>query len=265
MEQVQCAECSRQYDSDEHPFCPRCGSLGKSDAVATTASTISRRHDPKRRRAQLAGVILAVLGSITGILFLATAILAPSLVPVTLPSFEMQDGGHLTVQVQDETGPLDEVSVVVNNLAGEQLASGFTINGSTTFALPQAGVQVVVSQGGENWTWNVLSLNQTQDHIQLSADLSKPAGDHGWVGADTFVQGSRILAGIFTVISLFTLLGGIQAIRLRNKGIALAGAIVGGLPWFILFMMAPNVAVGLVLLLFVVSAVFIQGGKAHFA
>lgn len=264
VESVQCAECARVYDSDEHPFCPRCGSIGKSEAVGKTAASIHTRNHPKRRRAQVGGVAMTILGGITGILFLITAILAPSLVPLTLPTFEMQDGGELTVNVADGGVPLDGINVTILSLNDTFLAAAPTSNGSANFMLPQAGVRVLIENGASNWTWNVLSLNQTEDHVTINMDLQDPPGDHGWEGAETFVQGSRILGGIFAVICLFTFIGGVQAIRLRNRGVATAGAIVGGLPWLILFMMAPNFAVGLVLLTFVLAAAFIQGAKEHF-
>lgn len=264
VESVQCAECARIYDSDEHPFCPRCGSIGKSESVGKTAAKIHNRNHPKRRRAQVSGIAMAILGGITGILFLVTAIMAPSLVPLTLPTFEMQEGGALTVNVADGGVPFDGMNVTILSLNDTFLAAHATVNGSVFFQLPQAAVKVLIEQGSANWTWNVLSLNQTQDHVTISMDVQDPPGDHGWEGADTFVQGSRILGGMFAIISLFTLIGGISAIRLRNRGVATAGAVVGGLPWLILFVMAPNFPVGLVLVTFVLAVAFIQGAKEHF-
>lgn len=258
MDSVQCSECGNQYDSEEHPFCPRCGSLGKSESVGATATTISNRNHPKRRRAQLSGIIMATLGGITGILFIALLFLAPSLVPEALTQVETESGGPLSIIVPAGA------EAAFYTLNGTFLQAVPLENGTATVDMPQAALTLEVQQQNETWTWTVFHLGQGGDVLTFESDLTSTSGDQGLYQGSLYIRGTQLLVGVLAVVSLFTVFGGIQAARLKQRGIAFAAAIVGALPWFILFFIAPNVATGLVMASFLLAAAFIQGAKEHF-
>lgn len=259
MDRVQCGECAHLYDSEEHPFCPRCGSIGKSETVAATATSIVQRNHPKRRRAQVSGIVLAVVGGITASLFVLLLFLAPTLVPEALTTIEDQPGGPLDLTVH-----ADNVTVQLLRLNGTYIADFPLENGTGSMLLPQAAIQMQIMHANESWTWTLFHLNQSATPLEFETSLEESPGDQGLYEGNTYIRGTQLFVGVLATVSLFTLYGGIQAFRLRRRGVALSGAIVGALPWLIMFFIAPNFATGLMMVVFFLAAGFIQGAKEHF-
>lgn len=241
-DRVQCGECSHLYDSDEHPFCPRCGALDKAKDP-DRAVGLAAVQDPRRRPVQMAGVMMITLGGLALVLFAATAILAPSLVPQTIEAVADYEGGTIALEVVDGDVPVAGATVDVHALNGTLLANG-TTDAEGRFVVEEAqaaAVNVTVSTDAGTWTRQVFSLPEenggspTSVVIDVSVDPQEP---DGWTGVSEIVNVSRILAAFFALASLVTLLGGVAAVRLRKRQWALAGAGLGLVPTLMLTVVA---------------------------
>lgn len=268
-ETVQCAECGTAYDSEDNPFCPRCGGIEHAEG-SDAAVQIAARSDPHRRRVQAAGIILVTVGIVTMALFATAAALTPSLVPQTMEALSDQPGGDLSVHVLDGGGPAEGVAVQVLTMEGRSLANGTTDGqGWANFTgLAHAGVNVTVHGEGGDWVRSVLTLqgaNEGPNAAVLELDTADdPRSSSTWVGVDAFVQAVRVVAIVFAAVAALTLASGIASLRLRQRNLAFTGTLVGGLPWLVLGVASFNLLVFLVLGLFILSAVFLRQGRAQF-
>lgn len=251
-----CAECGTRYDSDQNPFCPRCGSVAKG-AVVPAAVQVARRSDPGRRRVQASGALLLLVGA----LFLVS-----SLVGLAVPVGEVarqfvepmadQPGGELVIVPGVEHTPFD---AVVTSVDGKPIANATAQADPVTVPSPDHATMVVnVTQGGAARQFHAVVL--TGD--RLTVDLDEVGDGDVVVGSTlaTTVQVGRVL---FIAIAALLIGGGVAAILLRWWGLAAAAAVVGAL-------LAAVVLVGFLLpgLLFAVPfgfvAVFVLGGRRHF-
>lgn len=266
---VQCAECGTAYDSEENPFCPRCGAIEHAKDPGA-AVQIAARSDPHRRRVQAAGIILVTVGLVTLALFATAAALTPSLVPQTMDALATQPGGDLAVRVTDGGDPLGGVPVEVRALNGSVLQNTTTdASGWANFTdLAHAGVNVTAHGDSGDWSRSVLTLdgaNEGPNAAMLALDTqADPQTSGEWVGVDAFVQAVRVVAIVFAAVAALTLVAGIAALRLRQRNLAFMGALVGGLPWLVLSVASLNILVLLVLGLFILAAVFLRQGRALF-
>lgn len=269
MDSVQCAECGERYDSDEHPFCPRCGALEKAEA-SEAPFVMAARDDPRRRRVQAAGVMMTLVGGLMLVLFLVMLAMAPSLVPQTLDTLADQPGGAVHIHLSEGGAPVHGAEVTLSARNGTLLQNGTTDqNGWANFtAVGPAGIDLAVHHAGNVWTRAVFSLpgagtDASATVVELDLAVA-PRTSEDWMGVDAFVTGSRVIAAVFSLVSAVTVAGGVSALRLRRRSLATAGALVGMLPWLILFVASLNGLVLAVLLFFALALWFLRQGRALF-
>lgn len=266
MDRVTCAECQENYDSDAMPFCPRCGSTKSTPGVLSGARATAAARDPRRRRVQIGGVMLTILGGLGVVMFILSAVLAGQLmtdiagdVLVGLP------GGELEVRVLDNGTAVPNATVQILHQNGTILhedrteASGW----SNVTALDEALVDVRVLTPEGNWTRTVIVLQGSDD--QLIIDVAEdPTTSPDWVGAAELVRTLRITAVVFSVASLMVLAAGISALRLRNRGLAITGAVVGLIPALLLFVVTLAVGALLMVLSLTVALYMVVAGRHQF-
>lgn len=256
-ETVECSECGTSYDSQEHPFCPRCGSTSRGAAVPG-AIAVAARRDPSRRRVQASGGVLLAIG----LLFLASA--AAGFLPANgeatatlVDLLATQPGGQLYVGFPTAGNASLELFSVD---AGESLDNSTTDDGRAEVGLPRASVRVHAIQGGVHWNRTVVVL----EGDRLTLDL--PAGG----GDDVEPIFSRAAGAIerytaiaMLVIALVLVGGGIAALALRIFPLAALAAGIGAL--LALVALFSFLLVGLLFALpFGFAAYFIVRGRRHF-
>ncbi len=243
-ESVQCAECGRDYDSDEHPFCPRCGAIGRVEGGPTgPASQLARRRDPRKRPVQAAGVMMVSLAGFAFLLFAITAVMAPSLVPDTMEAIADYEGGDVRILVTDAGAPVAGANITVRTLDGTAIANASTDDQGMAVVtdLSHAGTNVTVDAAGGPFQRFVLSLPASSggDITEVAIDIATdPRTSEDWVGAESIVTASRILASVFATVALVTIVGGVAAIRMRGRQWAIAGAAVAIIPALLLAMVS---------------------------
>ena len=254
---VQCSECGTAYDSEEHPFCPRCGSTTQR-ATMPGALVSARRNDPARRRVQASGAVLLAIG----MLFLVAS-LASALVPQeraaesVLDMLAAQPGGHLTI-----TWPSPEpATVVLQARDGTVLGNATVEGGRHEVNSTRAVVAVLSTQGNQSWNQTVVVLDGD------SLDLALPAEPAAEPSQAIFSPlASRMLtAGRYVSLGLALVLfiGGLCALLLRLWAIAAVGAIIGILLG--VFALAFFLLLGLLFAIpFVVCGILILRGRKHF-
>lgn len=253
-EAVGCTECGEHYDSQENPFCPRCGSM-RTEGPVPGAVDAARRRSPARRRVQAAGVALMVVGAFFVVGSIFVAVMVGQAPPQTLQeALAGQPGGALSIQV---VAGGESVAAVVN-LTGPEGAP--LTNGTTdaagwfnTTGLEAASVTVHVA--ADNGTWQRRALVMRGDEVTLRIDTATDAQESSWVGLDPFVRAVRIVAVFLAFLSLFIVAGGVAALRLRQRPLAVAGAMAGFLPLLVITVAAPML--GGLLLLAVVSGALV--------
>lgn len=256
-ELVTCGECGTRYDSDRDAFCPRCGSTAKGEVVPA-ALQVARRNDPSRRRVQLAGAVLLVVGA----LFLASAVASAVVTARELPAeyadlMANQDGGTLVLTTDNGTA----YDATVTTVRGAELANVKAATGETRVDLKgHAAAHVLVRVAG------AAPANATV--IVIAGDtLRLPVGDVG----DGEVRASHSVGGINKVATAIAIAfsavlagGGLAAVLLRAWPLAATAAALGGLVGlFALFFFLVS---GLLFAVpFGFAAAFILRGRRHFA
>lgn len=258
MEEVECAECSNRYDSQVHTFCPRCGNARQRGAAV---SYRPQAFDPRRRRAQAGGVILLTTAALSLVLYGYGMVVAPQLLTPELAGAVMQDqpGGTLEVRLDG----LDGATVNVTRFDGTPLRNATAVDGTATFEdLESAAVNVRVQHGSGHWSRQALVLEGQAVTLRVGSD--DPMADSTLAGADQMVTPIRVVLGFFAAVAAFVVLAGVSALRLRHRGIAIAGAVIGLLPVLMLAVAFPTVGSLLLLVLLGVALAFIVAGRMHF-
>ncbi len=251
-----CAECGTRYDSDQNPFCPRCGST-EQGKVVPAALQVARRFDPARRRVQASGALLLLVGG----LFLVSSLLGLA-VPVGEVAQQFvapmadQPGGELRLVPDVEHTHFD---VVVTTLDGKPIANATAASEPVTIvSRSHATMAVNVTQNGTSHTFHAIVLGGDK----LTVDVSQPEDGDVVVSSTlaTIVQVGRV---VFILAAATLIGGGVGALALRAWGLAAAASLVG-------LLLALLVLVGFFLagLLFALpfgfAAYFILRGRRHF-
>lgn len=256
-ELVECSECGTPYDSDEHPFCPRCGSTAHKASMPGALAS-ARRNDPSRRRVQASGAVLLAIGTLFLIASLASALVpqqrAAESVVDTLAS---QPGGRLVVEwPSSENATLRLVARDGTELANE------TVEGGRYEAdVSRAVVDVVSTQGATSWNQTVVVIDG--DSLLLALPAEPAPGPQDVVFSPLF---SRVLAvARYVSVGLAAILcvGGLCALLLRLWAVAAVGAIVGLVLG--LFALVGFLILGLLFAIpFTICGVLILRGRRHF-
>lgn len=262
VEEVECAECGHRYDSDEHPFCPRCGKVGAG--APATVDFRADRHDPGRRRARTGGVILTVVGALALIQFAYVAISPPALDEQQLAAYQEfelireQPGGALHVRVLSNGEPV-AANVTIQPATGEPVSLTASSTGwANATSLPAAFGNVTVTAAGNSTV--IQYYVPTGAVLEAEVELDDPPA---WLAVDQ-LEAVRVIAAFLAFFAAFVVLGGIMAIRLKWWGLGLAAAIVAVLPGLLLLAFVPLGGI-LLALPAAIALLFIVGGRRHFA
>ncbi len=259
MEEVDCSECGNRYDSQANAFCPRCGNVSKRPAAA--AAFKPARYDPRRRRAQIGGIILAVLGGFA-LMQAAWAAIAPT------PLDDAQLDGFADIELfRDQAGGDIRLRWLDN---GTPLAGNVTFTGLNGQALGN----VTLSNGWSNLTASAVAFgNATLVGSNVTVQFYTPAGQRvsgtvdvsappNWVAVEQ-IPATRIIAAFLAFFAGFVLLGGIMAMRLKAWGLAVAAGFIALVPALLLAVIVPLAGI---LLAFptALALAFVFGGRRHF-
>lgn len=255
-ETVECSECGASYDSDSHPFCPRCGSTSRG-APLPGAVASAARHAPGRRRVQASGAVLLAIGVLFALSSTAGFFLPEQ---AALESFaesmEGQPGGSLRV-VFPAAAP---ANVTVTDRDGDVLEESAADGGTVEVDLERAVAVVVARQG--NATWNQTVIVGTGDVLTLRLP-DVPVEDAPIVASPLISGTLRAAPWVGLGLGAVLVASGLCALLLRAWGVAAAGALVALL--LMIFVLFVLVLAGL---LFAVplgaSAYFILRGRRHF-
>jgi hypothetical protein len=273
---VECAECGSRYDSDANAFCPRCGSLQRGQATKAALSSARVAH-PRRRRAQVGGIMLLVLGSLWLLQFGVTAALAPEPDASQLEALrssrfaDVGGGGDLHLRLLDNGTPL--AGVIVSMVGhGESAATNLTTSASgwANFTrLPSAFVTVAFEATVGNATnatvYQRHAYVPATDRVVVREELSRrEAGDDVPWSAPGLRTLVRILSSVLALVSAIAVAGGVAALRLRAYGWALTGGFVALIPAAFALTAAPNLIGFLDVLLVALAIGFIIAGHAFF-
>ncbi len=255
-ETVECSECGASYDSDEHPFCPRCGSTARGAALPG-AVVVAARRDPGRRRVQGAGVALLAMG----ILFLVSAG-ASLLVPAQeaaeplVDSLEGQPGGRLLLRFPPGGNGTARLLDAKGQAAGNGTADA---EGALAFDMDRAAMRFEARQGGTAWNGTAVALRGGT----VEVDLPEGGGGLGLQLGRDLVTAASVARYTLAGLSLLLVAGGTAALTLRAFALAAAGALAGA--FFGLVALVGFLALGLLFAIpFGVCAVFILRGRRHF-
>jgi hypothetical protein len=256
-ELVECSECGTHYDSDEHPFCPRCGSTAQR-ATVPGALASARRHDPARRRVQASGAVLLAIGMLFLIASLASALVPQQRAAESVvDALASQPGGQLAIDWPTaEPATLRLVARDGTVLANETVAGGhYETNAS------RAVVDVLSTQG--NATWNQTVVVLAGDSLRLALPADPPAGPPDVVFSPLFSRVLAVARYVSVGLALALCAGGLCALLLRLWAIAAVGAIVGILLG--LFAMVGFLVLGLLFAIpFAICGALILRGRRHF-
>ncbi len=261
MEEVECAECGHRYDSQSQTFCPRCGNQSTRRGV-TPAALQPQRFDPRRRRVQFAGLMLIALGVVSLVAFGAVAALAHTF--TLADSVEVlggQPGGPLEVVFTDDGTPVEGATVFVAWANGN--ATGTTdADGRYNTTLGEAQATLRIEHNGTAWTRDVIALEGMP--LDVAIDRNDATTSDDTLAPSVPVNSIRGLAGFFAFASLFVVIGGVAAFRLKGRSLAIAGAAAGLLPVLILVTAVPNIASMLLLIVLSIALFFIWQARSLF-
>ncbi|MGB0652150.1 MAG: hypothetical protein ACPGQL_03025 [Thermoplasmatota archaeon] len=256
-DRVDCAECGERYDSAEFTFCPRCGGTGARPAGAkpTTAGGVGAaptmmdiQRSVARRRVQRGGIILVAMGAATAAMLIASLFLVETQLDASLDALATQAGGDLEIQVLGPAGdPAVGVNVTLLDMEGSALANGTTgAGGWWNTTAPQAGVNVTALD-----TWQrAFALGGQTLPVTLDATATP---DDAWISDGALVTGLRIYMVVLLAMTLFVVGGGIAALRLKGRRLAVSGAFMGSIP-AVLMALATLGALPMAATLFLVAA-----------
>lgn len=267
---MECSECGTPYDSDEHPFCPRCGSTVQRSAEPGALAS-ARRNDPSRRRVQASGAVLAAVGGLF-LPFLGLALaLAPNFAGLALTQMHTGEappgvvGGNVTVEVVRGGVPLAGVPVTLKHGNGTTLANGTTGEDGRFRAALGGGLTASVEVHAENATYrrNATAITGTETVVRVDV-ASDALVDDAWVGAGRMVQYLRVFLGVMLLVSALVLAAGVFAIRLRAWGFTVSAGAIGLLPFLVLFVASFALGALAAMLAIGIPVVIIGRGRRFF-
>jgi hypothetical protein len=265
---VDCAECGNRYDSQANPFCPKCGST-KTGAPLPGAVAAGTRIDPRRRRVQLAGVILMVMG-----LFFLAGTLMGAIFPAASQPDQLYEaaatfapppgtGGALDVDFLQNGTPIQNATFTVAPLTNSsaRVAVPLTAGHAHVNVLPASFTNATLRQGNRTW---VVRLYVTAGNTAVLRYDTQDAQRPAWASWDHTAQNRYIAMGLSAYLAL-VVWGGICALRLRRRGWAIAGAILMLIPAAIILPAFLSLIMILYAALIVWALVLILRGKPYFA
>lgn len=223
---VVCAECNTRYETEALGFCPRCGSRAK-EGESPVATVGPIRRDPARMRLQLGGVLLLLMG----LLFLV-AVVVTMLNPAwsETQSFAYWSGpqedmnataGTIIVLATDAGKPLVGANVTISS-GNRTVASGVT-DPAGRYELQLRGyiaVNLTLASGGNSWTRHVLAPSGST--IEVHVDVTDAAVSDRVEGPDNLLVATTVAGFTMTILLA---LGGLAAVLVKWRGLALAGPI----------------------------------------
>ncbi len=202
--------------------------------------------------------------------FLFSAFLPAAQVEQNIGLLADQPGGEMHLQLLDAGVPIANATVAVHTVTGEAVANATTdAGGWANVTLPEhAAVNVTITHAGQEWRRQVLALDVQEVIVDVAED---PMETERWIGVDSLLTATRVLSGVFAVMALLVVVGGIAALRLRYRHFATAGAFLGLVPAALLFLatlgLLPAVAtilLGGVVALLLMATLNILGGRDLF-
>ncbi|MEA3191583.1 MAG: hypothetical protein QOD77_2165 [Thermoplasmata archaeon] len=265
---VSCAECAARYDTQATTFCPRCGSTlrGRADAELAPLS----RDDPRRRRVQMGGAILLLVGLAIALLVGAQMVWGPTLVDAVEQQIDARGdqplaAGELHVQLVRDGHPAAGHLVALLLPSGQAYLQGNTTGaGWYNVSLGrQAAVTIVVHEGNRTLERRAFVPWSVREEVRL--DLRRdPDAAATRVGLQDLEVVTPILYGSLLLGACLTAVGGAAALGLRGPTVAVAAPLpiaVATLLWF-LFTYEPGM---LALLGLQVAAIWmVASGRSSF-
>lgn len=240
-EMVACTECHAQYDSEETPFCPRCG--GQKHVDATTHREAWASMHKRRRRGAAWGSVIVLGMSLVLALMLAGA--APTLFGSGLHDIESAYAGMsrpFDVQLLDGQAVVANHTVFVERLDGTPSWNGTTdAEGLLTVPPLEGGsfrLQVLMGNGTTEalvraWDTGIDVEATVVFHLDTQTavvpDILLPRDMSVAMGVLYGVLGLTAVAGIWAAI---------RGMRSKVDAQTLGLASLGGLPWFLFGMAA---------------------------
>jgi hypothetical protein len=255
-EAVDCSECGTRYDSQEHPFCPRCGSTSRGATLPGAVAAAARR-DPGRRRVQGAGAVLLAIGGLFLVSGIVNALQPPEETAAAFgEGLNRLPGGELVVVF-----PADgNATVEALDSDGDVVANATGAGGSVRLALPAPALDVRATQG--NATWNRTVVIQSGDVTTLELAEGEPD-----LATPVISRSMRTVVRVSNAIAIGTAVvlagGGASAMGLRFFGAAATAAVVALLIGLVAVFAL--VAFGLLFAIPLgMAAYFILRGRRHF-
>lgn len=264
-ETVECSECGASYDSESHPFCPRCGSTARGTPLPGAVASAARRS-PGRRRVQASGFVLVAVG----VLFLVSAA-ASLLVPAQeaaeplVDAIATQPGGKVVLAFPAAGGGNGTPGTArFLGLDDAELGNATAdAGGQVAFDSPQASLRVEARQGAWAWNRTVVAMRGDTVTIRLPSGGDERGADGGLVLGKTLVAAASVARYVLLVSAVLLVAGGAAALTLRWFALAATGALTGAL--FGLLALVGFLAAGLLFALpFGLCAYFILSGRRHF-
>lgn len=256
-ELVECSECGTPYDSQEHPFCPRCGSTSQR-ATVPGALASAQRHDPARRRVQASGAVLLAIGTMFLVAGLAIALVPQERAEAsTLDLLSAQPGGFLVIEWPTDAPANLTLRARDGTLLNETLVPAGHYEGNVSRAV----VEVFTTQGNRSWNQTVVVIDGDAVTLRLPEDPASASGEP--LFTRTFSQTMAVARYVFLGFAVALCAGGLCALLLRLWPLAVVGAIVGILMGVIA--MFAFLLLGLLFAIpFIVGGILILRGRRHF-
>lgn len=265
---VSCAECAARYDTQATLFCPRCGSTLRGRADAELAPLA--RDDPRRRRVQMGGAILLLVGLAIGLLVATQLLWGPTLVDAVERQIASRGdqpiaAGDLHVQILRAGAPAVGHPVTVLLPSGAPYLRGNTTAGGWFNASlgRQAAVTVTVQDANRTFERRAFVPWSVLEEVRLDLERD-PDAVPTRIGLQELEGLTPILYGTLLAGAALTTLGGGAALGLRGPTLAVAAPIpiaVATLLWF-LFTYEPGMLA--LLGLQVVAIWMVASGRSSF-
>ncbi len=239
-------------------FCPACGGTKQGAAAPGPVAGL----DMTVRRVRMAGIALVSLGAVMTVGLVAVFIFAAEILPETLEQLAPQPGGGFHLHFTENGTGAANATVTVEGVEGPVLNGTTGPGGWWNVTEAPAGIWVNTTWQGETWSRRVFSVAGSP--AALEVDTSEARVEDDWVGAQDFLRSVRVMAGVLLLVSLVVIAGGVSALRLHHRGLAMAGGIVGLLPPILLFTATRSLVTMLILGVMAASLAFIVKGRERF-
>ena len=266
---VVCAECHTRYEATQFSFCTRCGSTARAGSGAPVPVSPLRRRDPARMRLQLGGVLLLAVG----LVFVGSAVLLfmnPAWSQGTSfdqlgqsPADPTAPAGDIQVHVTDSGVDLRGANVSVT--AGNRTVATGTTGADGRYNATLTGsfaVNVTVQAG--NGTWVRRALAPHGFVVPVDVDIGRDARSTDRVAGP---EELFLVTGIaWLVMSLLMVLGGLAAVLVRWRGLALGGPLptVAFVLWLAVLLFQAGIAILLPIVLVVMPYALVVSGRSAF-